>query len=82
MIRGEWLVLFIILATFVAGCATPRIAYTKPGATDADRKRDEAECFQRAIGHNASEHVLVPLTVDRELFRDCLERRGYVPMGQ
>ena len=79
MIRGQWLGLLVVLAVLAAGCATPRVAYTKPGATDAERKRDEAECFRSAIGHNASEHVLVPLTVDRELFRNCLERRGYVP---
>lgn len=78
MIRAQWLGVLITLAALAAGCATPRVAYTKPGATDAERKRDEAECFQGAIGHNASEHVLVPLTVDRELFRSCLERRGYV----
>lgn len=80
MIHGQWLGRFVILAALVAGCATPRVAYTRPGATDAERKRDEAECFQGAIGHNASAHVSVPLTVDRELFRDCLERRGYVPV--
>lgn len=80
MIRGQWLGLLITLMALAAGCATPRVAYTKPGATDAERKRDQAECFQGAIGHNASAHVSVPLTVDRELFRDCLERRGYVPV--
>ena len=80
MKRGQWLGPFVILAALAAGCATARVAYTKPGATDAERKRDELECFQAAIGHNASEHVLVPLTVDRELFRSCLERRGYVPV--
>jgi hypothetical protein len=68
------------LVALVPGCATPRVAYTKPGVTDAERKRDTAECFQGALGHNASEHVLVPLTVDRELFHACLEGRGYVPV--
>ena len=82
MIPGRWLGPLAILAVLTAGCATPRVAYTKPGATDAERKRDEAECFKGALGHNASEHVLVPLTVDRELFRSCLERRGYVPVRE
>lgn len=80
MIRARWLGVLITLAALVAGCATPRVAYTKPGATDAERKRDEAECFQGAIGHNPSAHVLLPLTVDREVFRSCLEQRGYVPV--
>ena len=80
MIRARWLGVLITLAALVAGCATPRVAYTKPGATDVERKRDETECFQGAIGHNASEHVPGTLTVDRELFRNCLERRGYVPV--
>lgn len=80
MMYGQWLRLVLVLAALAAGCATPRVAYTKPGSTDVERKHDEAECFQGAIGHNASEHVLVPLTVDRELFRNCLERRGYVPV--
>lgn len=80
MMRGQWVGLFVILVALATGCATPRIAYTKPGTTDVERKRDQAECFQGAIGHNASAHVLVPVTVDRELFQNCLERRGYVPV--
>ena len=80
MRRGPRRGLLVILAVLAAGCATPRVAYTKPGATDAERKRDEAECFQGAIGHNPSAHVLLPLTVDREVFRSCLEQRGYVPV--
>lgn len=80
MIRAQWLGVLITLAALVAGYSTPRVAFTKPGATDVERKRDETEGFQGTIGHNAGESVPGTLTVDRELFRNCLERRGYVPV--
>jgi hypothetical protein len=35
-----------------------------------------------AIGHNQVQHVLVPVTIDRELFQECLERRGYVQVRE
>jgi hypothetical protein len=53
------------------------VAYSKSDVTDDRQKRDTAECVQASIGHTGREHVLVPVTVDREAFMQCLESRGY-----
>ncbi len=70
----------LVLVPLVAGCATSRIAYTKPGVTDEERKRDQTECLKSAIGHDDGRgHILEPVTIDRDVFQGCLENRGYVP---
>jgi len=82
MTRGGWVASVLVVVSMAAGCATSRVAYTKPGVSDAERRRDETECLQAAIGHNQVQHVLVPVTFDRELFQGCLERRGYVQVRE
>lgn len=64
----------------IVGCATNRVAYEKSGATEADRKRDVAECTQQSIGHDPGRHVVIPVVVDRIAFAQCLEQRGYSPV--
>ena len=82
MTCGRWVASVLVVVSMAAGCATPRVAYTKPGVSDAERRRDETECLRAAIGHNQVQHVLVPVTIDRELFQECLERRGYVQVRE
>jgi hypothetical protein len=60
-----------------SGCATGTTAFEKPGSTEADRKRDVAECTEASIGHEPGRHVVSPLLFDRGTFEQCLERRGY-----
>ena len=76
--RSIWtgtLVVMSLLVTF--GCATGRTAYEKPGTTEADRKRDVADCVQASIGHEPGRHVLAPVVIDRAEFEKCLASRGY-----
>jgi hypothetical protein len=76
-LSGRWVGMFLAAAVLLSGCATQRVAYSKPGVTDDQRKRDTTECVQAAIGHTGREHVLVPVTIDREAVKQCLESRGY-----
>ena len=69
------LVVITLVVTF--GCATGRVAYEKSGTTEADRKRDAAECTQASIGHEPGRHVLSPVVIDRAEFEKCLASRGY-----
>jgi hypothetical protein len=72
---ARWSTLVLVVLT---GCATTKVAYEKPGATDAERKRDTAACAEGAIGHEPGRHVITPIVIDREAFAKCLEGRGYV----
>ena len=69
--------LVVMSLVFTFGCATGRVAYEKPGSTEADRKRDVSDCTQASIGHEPGRHVLAPIALDREAFEKCLESRGY-----
>ena len=65
------------LLGFLGGCATQRVTYEKQGITQADRQRDENECLRAAIGPEDRAQILVPYTVDRETYGQCMEARGY-----
>ena len=60
-----------------SGCATGSVPYSKAGSTEADRKRDVAECTRDSIGHEAGRHVFSPVVIDRAAYESCLESRGY-----
>lgn len=64
-------------ATLLAGCATARIAWDKPGVTPAERERDENVCFRAAIGTDGGGQLLAPYCIDREVYTRCMETRGY-----
>jgi len=63
-------------AILLTGCATGRIAWDKPGLTQAERERDENACLRAAIGTDA-DGLLVPYCIDREIYTQCMEARGY-----
>lgn len=69
--------LAVMSLIFTFGCATARVAYDKPGSSEADRKRDVADCTHASIGHEPGRHVVVPVVIDRAAFEKCLEGRGY-----
>jgi len=73
--KGQYILLASVV--FLAGCATSRVIYTKPGVTDAERRRDEAACIQQALGHQERTHIGLLYAIDREEFVKCLEARGY-----
>lgn len=59
------------------GCATPQVAYEKPGTTQEDRKRDVSDCTLASLGHQPERHLITPIMVDRAAVERCLESRGY-----
>jgi hypothetical protein len=65
------------LLLFSFACATPTAVYRKAGGSEAERKRDTAECVEAAIGHEPGRHIVTPVVIDRESFARCLESRGY-----
>ena len=61
-------------------CATsekPRTVYDKPGVSDADRKRDEAECTTASVGTPRADVSLGLIRINREAFDACMKGRGY-----
>jgi hypothetical protein len=64
-------------AVLLAGCATERIAWDKPGVAQAERERDENACFRAAIGMAGRGQLLAPYCVDREVYTRCMEAHGY-----
>ena len=70
-------------ATFVAGCATGRIAWEKAGVAQADRERDENACLRLAVtADRGGAQLLAPYCIDREIYTRCMEGRGYTVHSQ
>lgn len=63
--------------TLLAGCATGRIAWDKPGSSQAERDRDETACLRTAIGVHGRAELLAPYCIDRDVYIRCMETRGY-----
>ncbi len=71
-------VVLLALAS-LAGCATApaeRWLFEKPGATEAERKRDQQECFTQAVDAVTTRPGLM-MKMDRAAYRACMEQRGY-----
>lgn len=64
-------------AILLAGCATGRIAWDKPGITQAEREREENACLRAAIGTDGEGGLLLPYCIDREVYTQCMQARGY-----
>ncbi len=64
--------------TLLAGCATAKITWDKPGVTQTDRERDENACLRPAIGTDGTGQLLTPFGIDREVYTWCMEMRGYI----
>jgi hypothetical protein len=50
--------------------------YVKPGVSEAQKKKDEAQCVQVALD-TAGPRAAVPLAVDRDAVDRCMRERGY-----
>jgi hypothetical protein len=72
-----WRGVLLATAILIAGCATGKLTYVKAGVSEAERKRDENECVRTALDHTYRAHILLPISIDREVFAKCLESRGY-----
>jgi hypothetical protein len=75
-------IVLLTAMTLGAGCATRRIAWEKPGVTQADRERDENACLRAAIGSDGGAQTLAPYCIDREIYIRCMEGRGYAVRSQ
>lgn len=74
--------LLAVVAVVAAGCATGKVAYEKAGTTEAERKRDVAECVHASLGHEVGRHALMVIEIDRNAVTQCLEGRGYTRARQ
>lgn len=60
------------------GCATsPKVIFTKPGVSAADRERDENACLRSSVGLDDQSRIMVPFDIDRSAFQSCMTARGY-----
>jgi len=68
------------LLLLLSGCASTRVAYDKPGITQAERQQDMNECLRAAMGTSEGWGSLFRLyQIDREDYGRCLEARDYTP---
>ena len=70
-------VVLLAAVASLAGCATGRITWDKPGVSQADVERDENACLRAAIGTHGRGELLAPYCIDREVYVRCMETRGY-----
>jgi len=69
----------VVLLVMLGACASQgarRIVYEKPGAVDADRKRDQAQCATASVGPRHYS-MIGAMRFDRDLFDACMKGRGY-----
>ena len=71
------LLLPIVLAP-IGGCVSSRLTFGKASLEETAIERDKNECLRSAIGtsHPGFE-ILVPYCIDRDVFIQCMEARGY-----
>jgi hypothetical protein len=67
-----------LLATLglLTGCASHQALYEKPGVSEADRKRDQSACVRVALSSGQPAQI-GPATIDRDVFAQCMETKGY-----
>ncbi len=66
-----------LTAGMLAGCATTKLEWDKPGVAAAERERDESACRRAAIGADGGGQLVAPYGIDRETYTRCMEGRGY-----
>jgi predicted small lipoprotein YifL len=77
----------VLVMGALAGCGTAgsnEWVYAKPGASEAQRQRDEQACRMSAVG--TADTKPMPTwgqTMNRDAFNECMRARGYdVRLGQ
>jgi hypothetical protein len=70
-------IVLLTAATLLAGCATGGITWDKPGVAQADREHDENACLRAAIGKSGEKLLAAPYCIDRDIYVQCMEARGY-----
>ena len=64
-------------AALLSGCTIGRIAWDKSGVSQVERERDENACLRAAIGTHSRGELLAPYCIDRDVYVQCMEMRGY-----
>ena len=67
----------VAVPALLAGCASTKMVFEKPGVTQADKERDQGVCLRQSIDSSDRDAILLPYCVDREAFTKCMEARGY-----
>ncbi len=71
------LIALVISPVLLAGCASKRLAFEKPGVTVEERRRDEAECLRVSADDSGRAQILAAYRIDRDAYADCMTARGY-----
>lgn len=67
----------LVVTGLLVGCATTGLGvYDKPGAPEADVKRDRSACLRASASESEPFRFSGP-TIDREVFVRCMEAKGY-----
>jgi hypothetical protein len=77
MVKATVILVGSLVVFGACASAPPRTVYDKPGVSDADRKRDEAQCTTASVGTPRPDVSLGMIRVDREAFDACMKARGY-----
>lgn len=70
------------MLALLAGCATGKVAFEKPGVAQAEKQRDEGACLREAVNAEGSDEILLPYHIDRDTFNNCMEARGYTAQSR
>jgi hypothetical protein len=70
----------VMVAALLGGCATTthKTVYMKAGASEEQKKKDEAECIEAAID-TAGPRAAAFIAIDRDAVDRCMRQRGYRP---
>jgi hypothetical protein len=70
-------VVFVTVGLLVGCASSPKVVFSKPGVSAADRERDENACLRSSIGLDDQSRIMVPFDVDRSAFQSCMVGKGY-----
>jgi hypothetical protein len=71
----------LALAGLLAACGGPTLTFSKPGASEAQRKADQTACLERSIGAGEPAKPAAVPDVDRDALVRCMEAKGYAVRG-
>jgi hypothetical protein len=66
----------LVMLALLTGCANHQALYEKPGVSEVDRKRDQSACVRVALTSGQPAQI-GPATIDRDVFAQCMETKGY-----
>ena len=68
---------FLLVLGLLASCAAQRPRFEKPGVTEAEQKRDQAECAKLSMSVVGARLGFGVFKIDRDTYQSCLKSRGY-----